>query len=172
MLNADSIKVQEQQKGDGRESSHAETHVWNSCLEAIREHINPLAFQTWFSPIKPLGLSGGELTIEVPSTFFYEWIEEHYSQFLNTALKKIIGPEARLMYSIVVDKSQGQAITIQLPLQNALPGKKVTAGERHNFFKATWLSIWRILRCNPFSRGGFDPVPPVEDGQDANKQQQ
>jgi len=37
----------------------------------------------------------------------------------------------------------------------------IEAFERHNFFKATWLSVWRVLRCNPFSRGGFDPVPPV-----------
>ncbi|RKY42157.1 MAG: membrane protein insertion efficiency factor YidD [Candidatus Makaraimicrobium thalassicum] len=25
-------------------------------------------------------------------------------------------------------------------------------------FRGTALSVWRILRCNPFSRGGFDPV--------------
>ncbi len=66
------------------------------------------------------------MTIEVPSTFFYEWIEEHYSQFLNTALKKIIGPEARLMYSIVMDKSQTEPVTIQLPLQNSQPDKKAS----------------------------------------------
>jgi len=128
MLYADSMKVQEQQKDESRAADAAEQHVWKSCLEAIREHINPLAFQTWFSPIKPLGLSGGELTIEVPSTFFYEWIEEHYSQFLNTALKKIIGPEARLMYSIVMDKSQTEPVTIQLPLQNSQPDKKASEG--------------------------------------------
>ncbi len=29
-----------------------------------------------------------------------------------------------------------------------------------NFFKATRLTIWRMIRCNPFSKGGFDPVPP------------
>ncbi len=34
-----------------------------------------------------------------------------------------------------------------------------TAFQRHNVFKAAVLSMWRILRCNPFSKGGVDPVP-------------
>lgn len=29
----------------------------------------------------------------------------------------------------------------------------------HGAFKGSLLTIWRILRCNPFSKGGFDPVP-------------
>lgn len=30
---------------------------------------------------------------------------------------------------------------------------------KYNFFKATYLSVWRILRCNPFNKGGYDPLP-------------
>jgi len=30
---------------------------------------------------------------------------------------------------------------------------------KHGIFKGLLLSIYRILRCNPFNRGGYDPVP-------------
>lgn len=31
--------------------------------------------------------------------------------------------------------------------------------EKYGACKGMCLAIWRILRCNPFSKGGFDPVP-------------
>ena len=31
--------------------------------------------------------------------------------------------------------------------------------EKHGALKGSALAIWRVLRCNPFSKGGFDPVP-------------
>ena len=31
--------------------------------------------------------------------------------------------------------------------------------EKHGIFKGGLLSLWRILRCNPFGKGGYDPVP-------------
>ena len=30
---------------------------------------------------------------------------------------------------------------------------------RFGFFKGSAMAAWRILRCNPFCRGGYDPVP-------------
>lgn len=30
----------------------------------------------------------------------------------------------------------------------------------HGVFKGTLLALWRIIRCNPFGKGGYDPVPP------------
>lgn len=36
----------------------------------------------------------------------------------------------------------------------------IEALEAHGVFKGTLLAIWRILRCQPFCKGGHDPVPP------------
>ena len=33
----------------------------------------------------------------------------------------------------------------------------------HTGFKGGWLALWRILRCNPFCKGGYDPVPQALD---------
>lgn len=33
------------------------------------------------------------------------------------------------------------------------------AYKKYNFLKASFLTIKRILRCHPFSKGGYDPVP-------------
>ena len=33
------------------------------------------------------------------------------------------------------------------------------AYEKYGFFKGTALTVWRLLRCNPFSKGGYDPLP-------------
>ncbi len=33
------------------------------------------------------------------------------------------------------------------------------AFQKHGAFKGLYLTIWRILRCNPFCKGGHDPVP-------------
>ena len=35
----------------------------------------------------------------------------------------------------------------------------IEAIERHGVIKGSALGFWRILRCNPFSKGGYDPVP-------------
>ncbi|MFV0528398.1 MAG: membrane protein insertion efficiency factor YidD [Lachnospiraceae bacterium] len=31
--------------------------------------------------------------------------------------------------------------------------------EKYGSIKGSLLAVWRILRCNPFSKGGYDPVP-------------
>mgnify|MGYP005770015001 FL=1 len=35
----------------------------------------------------------------------------------------------------------------------------IEALEKHGVIKGSALAVWRILRCNPFAKGGYDPVP-------------
>ena len=44
----------------------------------------------------------------------------------------------------------------------------IEAINRFGFFKGGALSLWRVMRCNPFCKGGYDPVP-QKIGQEKNK---
>ena len=44
-----------------------------------------------------------------------------------------------------------------------------TAVMRYGAFKGGCMAIWRIMRCNPFSKGGYDPVPLPYKGQESDK---
>ena len=77
--------------------------VWNNCLGIIKDIVEWQHFKTWFEPIKPVALTEKILTIQVPSQFFYEYLEEHYVNLLAKTLKRELGKEARLEYRIMVD---------------------------------------------------------------------
>lgn len=91
--------------------------IWNSCLQVIRNEIAPQSFDTWFKPINPLRIENKILTIEVPSQFFYEWLEEHYVSLLKQAITQTLGEEGRLEYSIVIDNNQtgGSPSSVRIP---------------------------------------------------------
>ncbi len=93
--------------------------VWERCLKIIKDNINYQSFKTWFEPIQPVKLEGKILTIQVPSQFFYEWLEEHYVDLLKKTIRKEIGQGAKLEYSIVVESSNGNntPYTINMPQQ-------------------------------------------------------
>lgn len=77
--------------------------VWDRCLAVIKDIVHDQSFKTWFEPIKPLKLEEDVLTIQVPSHFFYEWLEEHYITLLKKTIKKELGAEGRIEYSIIMD---------------------------------------------------------------------
>ena len=81
--------------------------VWNNCLLFIKDNIQEQAFKTWFEPIKAIELTDNVLYIQVPSKFFYEWLEEHYVKILKSALQKELGPSAKLLYKIEMENVKG-----------------------------------------------------------------
>ena len=74
--------------------------VWAKCLEYICLNVDKNAFQTWFLPILPLKLEDNKLTLQLPSTFFYHWIEENYVDLLRKTIDHHIGQDATLEYIV------------------------------------------------------------------------
>lgn len=94
--------------------------VWENCLKVIKDNISLQAYKTWFEPIVPVRLENEVLTIQVPSHFFYEWLEENYITLLKKVIKKEIGQEGRLEYSIVMENNSTNSTpyTVKLPALN------------------------------------------------------
>jgi chromosomal replication initiator protein len=94
--------------------------VWDNCLKFIKDNIQPQAYKTWFEPIVAVKLQEKSLSIQVPSKFFYEWLEEHYVKILKVALTKELGENAKLVYVIKMENTYGnkQPFTEKIPSSN------------------------------------------------------
>ena len=91
--------------------------VWQNCLKLIKDNVSLQNFKTWFEPIKPVKLENKILTIEVPSQFVYEWLEEHYLDLLKKTIRHELGPQGRLEYSIVMENAYNDSrpYTVKFP---------------------------------------------------------
>ncbi len=95
--------------------------VWQECLKIIREYVPEQSFKTWFEPIVPARLSGNTLTIQVPSEFFYEWLEENYVHVLRRAIDHAIGRQGMLEYAVIVDKGDDKKPPMGYTVPNQRP---------------------------------------------------
>ncbi|MGA1029671.1 MAG: chromosomal replication initiator protein DnaA [Flavobacteriaceae bacterium] len=91
--------------------------VWDNCLAYIRDNIQEQAYKTWFEPIVPMKLENEVLSIQVPSKFFYEWLEEHYVKLLKSSLMRELGNDARLVYIIKMENTYGN----RTPFTESIP---------------------------------------------------
>src|SRR5690625_1066552 len=94
--------------------------VWNNCLLFIKDNISEQAFKTWFEPIEAVKLENNALSIQVPSKFFYEWLEEHFVKLLKVSLTRELGKNARLVYVIKMENPQG----VRRPFTERIPSTK------------------------------------------------
>ena len=114
------LTINREKNLESRMSETAQS-VWNSCLAFIKDNITPQAYKTWFEPIKAVKLTDNKsLSIQVPSKFFYEWLEEHYVKLLKVSLNRVLGEQAKLVYVIRMENTYGnkQPFTEKIPSTN------------------------------------------------------
>ncbi len=103
--------------------------AWNECLDIIRDNVSRQSFTTWFEPLEAQSLEDEDdlhkLTIQLPSRFYYEWIEEHYFSLLRKTVTRVLGPQGRLFYDVVIEQNDPddpeQGASMQLPARPSGP---------------------------------------------------
>ena len=71
------------------------------------------AYKTWFLPIEPLNYQHKALTIQVPTHFFYEYLEEKYVNLLRSCLYRVFGEGTQLMYQVVMENQTRSTVEIE-----------------------------------------------------------
>ena len=87
--------------------------LWSNCLNVIKDNIPEPAFNTWFAPIVPLNYEDNVLTIQVPSQFFYEYLEDKYLDIIQQTLYREIGEGTILNYRILVETESNTVVEMR-----------------------------------------------------------
>jgi chromosomal replication initiator protein len=127
--------------------------IWDNCLKVIRDNVPSISFRTWFEPIVPLKVDRNVLTIQVPSPFFYEYLEEQYIDILSKTLRKELGTDAKLEYNVVMENNMMAGVK---PYTVKFPGK--TRSEPKNNAVSMPIDREDVAIKNPFVIPGIKRV--------------
>ncbi|NWF89127.1 MAG: chromosomal replication initiator protein DnaA [Ignavibacteriaceae bacterium] len=81
-------------------SQASTSDLWKEFLSEIKNHVTQMTFNTWFLPIKPLEIKDTNLKVQLPSQFFWEWIDEHYKSLITKTAQNIFGENIKITYII------------------------------------------------------------------------
>ena len=80
--------------------------LWSSIEKELAEVLPAHAMNTWFDPIYPVALSNGELLLEVPNQFFFEWIESHYKQNMRKAILAVTDEKIKHKFIVSAEREE------------------------------------------------------------------
>jgi len=129
-------------------SSHEITYpepaiVWKECLKNIKDNVTLMTFNTWFLPIKPVEIDNKILKVQLPSQFFWEWIDEHFNTLITKTIRQVLGPDAKLAYIINEDPDNSPPLVskpvtakrVEKPKQNVFESRLNIRYTFDNFIK-------------------------------------
>jgi chromosomal replication initiator protein len=139
--------------------------LWQGALERIRSHVTGQTYETWFRSLGPLEFDGATLTLEVPSQFYVDWLDQHYRGVLESSLAAAAGRAVSLAFAVRPEPAAEPAERLQLaaPARNdcnlspSCSFDTFVVGSGNQFAHAVCLAVAQSpgLRYNPlFLYGG------------------
>jgi len=93
--------------------------LWNNCMNVFQDNVTEAAFKTWFLPIVPLSYENKVFTIQVPSQFFYEYLEDKFVDLLKATLYREIGNDTILQYRILIENTTNTVVDYRGDVKSA-----------------------------------------------------
>ena len=76
--------------------------LWDRCLTINKDNVPEAIYTNWFAPIVPYSFENNVLIIQVPTHFFYEYLELNFRKILQLALFRVFGKGIQLKYKIMM----------------------------------------------------------------------
>ena len=102
--------------------------LWDSTLRLIKENDEEQHYNTWFKPLvfESYNADTKTLLLQVPSAFFYEYLEENYVSLLSSVLTRCFGHGIKLTYRVVTDKAHHLTQDLQGEPSNKVDTRRPT----------------------------------------------
>lgn len=81
---------------------------WESISAELEQTVSAQTYATWFEPLRIVNIEESVVTVEVPSRFYYEWIDSHYGSLIVEKIRKIYDAEMQIRYTVVVGEKDGE----------------------------------------------------------------
>ena len=110
--------------------------IWEQVKAQLKDQLGDASFQTWILPLKPERLTGGDITLSAPDSFFGDWVEKHYRSILEEAISRVLSEPARL--KLVISPANNAAALAAAPEHPKLkthdaPGEHPVLNPRYTF---------------------------------------
>ncbi|MDU1889162.1 MAG: chromosomal replication initiator protein DnaA [Dysgonomonas sp.] len=106
--------------------------LWANCLKVIKDNIPEAPFNTWFLPIVPLSYENKVFTIQVPSQFFYEYLEDKFVDLLKTTIHREIGIDTILQYRVLMENTTNTVVDYRGDIRTSISDKPIVSSKNVN----------------------------------------
>jgi chromosomal replication initiator protein len=116
--------------------------LWQGVLEYLKAQVPSEAFETWLAPTKGVELQNDLLLVEVPNSFFLDWLGQYYVSAIDDAGQNVLGGG----YRIAFRTGNGPAQPVTAP-----PRKRVAATDSTRLRDRYTFQTYVVAECNSFA---------------------
>jgi len=126
-----------------------QSDLWSQCLRTIQAKVPRQSFETWLRPTEILSFSDEDVIIQVPNSFFSEWIEQHYVHYIESAIQELTGLSPTITFS--VSSERGTFLTDISARRQAKPATASPVNSKSQLNSRYTFENFVVGDCNNFA---------------------